>query len=119
MSGVTIHINHAAADALVKHVSDLSVHAAAARTQNRAKTNLTAADRIATGKLRDSIVIHRESPAVYTVRAEQFYAMWQEIGRGPVVAIRAKVLRFKPKGSSVFIFRKRVGPASGSAGSTV
>ena len=39
------------------------------------------------------------------------YASIVEDGRGPITARPGKVLRFKPKGSSKFIFRKRVGPA--------
>lgn len=37
------------------------------------------------------------------------YAKWVEFGRGPVVAKRAKALRFEIDG--VIFFRKRVGPA--------
>jgi hypothetical protein len=35
------------------------------------------------------------------------YAIYQEEGIGPVVARKGSVLKFKPKGSSVFIFRPR------------
>lgn len=38
------------------------------------------------------------------------YAKYVENGRGPVVA-RGRALRFRPKGSGGYIFRKRVGPA--------
>lgn len=41
------------------------------------------------------------------------YAPIVESGRGPIVASPGKVLRFKPKGSDTFIYRKRVGPAKG------
>jgi hypothetical protein len=37
------------------------------------------------------------------------HAKWVEYGRGPVVAIRAKALRFEVGGQ--VLFRKRVGPA--------
>lgn len=39
------------------------------------------------------------------------YARFVHDGRGPVFPVSAKVLRFKPKGSSQFIFRSSVGPA--------
>lgn len=41
------------------------------------------------------------------------YIEWLENGRGSIVAGPGKVLRFKPKGSSSYIYRKRVGPARG------
>ncbi len=41
------------------------------------------------------------------------YIEWLEKGRGAIVAGPGKVLRFKPKGSSTYIYRKRVGPAKG------
>lgn len=46
------------------------------------------------------------------LRSEAFYTKWVLFGRGPVVATRARALRFEPgPPGSGFIFRKRVGPA--------
>ena len=103
---------------LLSDVSNAASQRAAYRVRDRAKANLTSASRVNTGKLRDSIKATRtmQTPTVSTwsVGTDLFYAGWQEYGRGPVRPIRAKVLRFRPKGSSTFIFRPYAGPAAGA-----
>ena len=115
MRGLTI--DSRAVGALLADVSNAASQRAAYRVRDRAKANLTSASRVNTGKLRDSIKATRtmQTPTVSTwsVGTDLFYAGWQEYGRGPVRPIRAKVLRFRPRGSSVFIFRPYVGPAEG------
>lgn len=48
----------------------------------------------------------RRFRTTYVVRNGKKYMDYQEHGTGPIVAGPGKVLRFKPKGSNVFIFRK-------------
>lgn len=98
---------------------DEGVGKAAGWVRDRAKMNLTAAGRIDTGALRQSIVSERyrnsTSRVTYLVGSELEYARWQEEGvRGPIYPRRARVLRFKPKGSSAFIFRPKVSGFSGA-----
>jgi hypothetical protein len=116
MNGLTI--DSRAVGALLAEATNAASQRAAYRVRDRAKQNLTSAGRVNTGKLRDSIKATRtvQTPTVSTwsVGSDLFYAGWQEFGRGPVRPIRAKVLRFKPKGSSVFIFRGYAGPATGA-----
>ena len=101
---------------MLVRVTDLSARRAAGRTRDRAKANLVAAGRIDTGRLLNSISARRTaevgmgpSPSplatTYAVGTPVFYAGFQEHGIGPVYPRKAKVLRFRPKGSSVFIFR--------------
>lgn len=51
---------------------------------------------------------------VYEVGSKLEYALWQHEGvSGPIYPRRAKMLRFKPKNSSMFIFRPYVSGFSG------
>jgi len=50
-----------------------------------------------------------QTKAGYELQARAPHARWVEDGRGPVVAKRAKMLRFEVGGR--VLFRKRVGPA--------
>lgn len=83
---------------------------AAERTAMRAQANLSADGRINSGALAASIVpsplIIGSSFISISIGSPLFYAIYQEIGVGPIYPVRANALRFKPKGSSVFIFRK-------------
>lgn len=68
------------------------------------------------GRLRSSIdgtVSVRGATVVGRIGTSVSYALYVHEGRGPITASPGKVLRFKPKGSQVFIFRKSVGPAAG------
>jgi hypothetical protein len=116
MRGLTI--DSRAVGALLSEQTNTAARRAAYRVRDRAKANITSAGRVRTGKLRDSIKATqtRQSSTVSTwsVGTIVFYAGWQEWGRGPVRPIRAKALRFQPKGSSVFIFRPYAGPATGA-----
>lgn len=112
---LTLKLDNNALTGLVRAGGEVDAAAsrAAARTRDRAKSNLTAAGRIDTGALRQSIVAERVSNGsnyvTYRVGSPLDYARWQEEGvRGPIYPRHARVLRFKPKGSSRFIFRPRV-----------
>ena len=83
---------------------------AAGRVRDRSKANLTRAGRVDTGALRNSITVRQASSGAgrvtYQVGSDLRYALPQHQGvKGPVLPRRAKVLRFKPKGSNTFIFR--------------
>lgn len=99
-------------DALkVARLMDVSAAGAAQRaartTQKRVRANITASDRVRTGEMRRTIRTRKRAHAKYDVFSEKFYAIYQERGIGPVVPIRAKALRFKPKGSNTFVFAQR------------
>lgn len=109
-----LHINDRAVSQLIFGATDTSARRAGNRTLSRARSNIVAAGRVDTGELGRSgkvLKVPTDHPLVakYSVTFNAPYAGWQEEGvKGPIVPKKAKALRFKPKGSSVFIFRKSV-----------
>jgi len=97
----------------------IAVRRASGKVRDRAKQNITAAGRVDTGKLRQSIRVERATASRpgfvrYQVGSDLLYAIYQEEGtQGPIVPRRARVLRFQPKGSSTFVFRPRVSGVEG------
>lgn len=84
----------------------------AARAREYAKRNITAAGRVDTGALRQSIrsekVRHDDQRITYQIGSPLKYAIYQHEGVGPVRPRRAKVLRFvSKKGQTVFTKRTR------------
>jgi HK97 gp10 family phage protein len=96
---------------LTNKVTDQCARKAAGITRDRARSNLVMAGRTNTGKLAASITTRkRASPAgraIYDVGSPLSYARYQEEGTRGVPARPGQILRFKPKGSAVFIFRPR------------
>lgn len=108
---VTITLDHAAINQLLTETTGATAERAALTTQRRVKSNITRARRVRTGAMRDS-VRRRTTVKTRTVRTIQVYSDlhytdYQERGIGPVYPVRAKALRFKPKGSNVFVFAAR------------
>lgn len=111
-TSVRIILDKRAINRLTAGTTDVTARRAAGRVRDRAKANLTASGRVNTGRLRDSITARNAGSSdpqrtVYEVGTNMPYAGYQEHGIGPVYPKRAKVLRFRPKGSSTFIFRPR------------
>jgi len=120
MARVEVEVNwdHSRLNAFLVRATSRVAGRYAWRVASQAKTNLIVADRIRTGNLLRSIKAEKingdKVSSEWTVGTDVFYSKWQEEGRGPVFPIRAKVLRFKPKGSNVYIFRPYAGPAEGA-----
>jgi hypothetical protein len=96
-----------------------AVWRAAGKVRDRAKVNITKAGRVDTGAMRNQLFARRlragRAGVWYEVGSDLPYAIYQHQGtRGPIVPRRAKVLRFKPSGSSSFVFRPRVRGVTGS-----
>lgn len=112
---VHIHLNHANIARVTSAPGgevDLAVRRAAGITRDRAKRNLTADGSVDTGRLRQSVRYQR-LPASgrtvnYEVGTDVFYGIFLEKGTRAHGPRRARVLRFKPKGSNTFVFAKRV-----------
>lgn len=86
------------------------------RARTLAVDELTSAGRVDTGRLRNSIATETVASAgrvVGRVEARTDYARIVHEGRGPVVPVRRRVLRFTPKGGSGFVFAREVGPVAG------
>lgn len=107
MAGFYLRLDSNAIDRVVEDSTDAALEAAARTTANRARINLSAAGRNNTGRLAQSIQARRAGPFEWTVGSFLEYAIYQEEGvRGPIYPKRAKVLRFKPKGASSFVFAR-------------
>src|SRR5690606_6421072 len=87
-----------------------AVRRAATTTARRARENVVRAGRVRTGKMRDTIragkAMNQGTRVRIQVNSGVPYSVYQEYGIGPVVPIRAKALRFTPKGGGV-VFAKR------------
>lgn len=105
-------------------VVDQGVERAAGTTRDRAKQNLTDAGRVDTGSLRQSIVKERSvangAEVTWQVGSPMMYGQWSaaelhERGTGiygphhsPIYPRVKRVLRFKPKGATAFVFAPTV-----------
>lgn len=107
---VRITIDESKLNPYLVDVADMSAKRAAERVAERAQSNAP----YRTGKLRSSISA-RKAPdkaqgleATYLVGARGVpYAQYQEEGTGPIYPVRARFLRFVPKGGSTFVFARR------------
>ncbi len=84
----------------------------ATRAREKAKQNITSAGRVDTGAMRQSVrsekVRHDNDRITYQIGSPLPYAIYQHEGvRGPVLPRRAKVLRFKVGGKTVYAKRTR------------
>lgn len=93
-------------------VVDRAVRRAAGRARDYAKVNLTNDGNINTGRLRNSVESRRapvsSRPVNYEIGTRLDYGIYLESGTRDHGPVRARVLRFQPKGASGFIFRPRV-----------
>lgn len=89
-----------------------SVQRGAGRCRDYAKNELGANSRIDTGRLRQSIeseVFSEGSTVRGRIGTDVTYARFVHEGTtGPIVPRRARVLRFRPKGGSAFVFAPQV-----------
>ena len=84
---------------------------AAGRVRDQAKRNITADGTVDTGRLRASIEGTRwrgRTGVWYEVGSRLYYARWIHDGTRDHGPVRARMLRFKPKGSGVFVYARRV-----------
>lgn len=109
---VRLELDQRAINDLLFDVTEMSARRAAGICRDRVRANFDAKGRRRTGALSRSIRARLEkrdsaSRVRYSVGSSLTYAQYQEFGIGPVEPVKAKVLRFKPKGSATFIFRPR------------
>lgn len=57
--------------------------------------------------MKRSVHTKKQANGWYKVYSDLHYTIYQEKGIGPVTPVRAKALRFKPKGSGQFVFAQR------------
>jgi hypothetical protein len=90
---------------------DQAVRRAAGKVRDDAKREITSQGRVDTGKMRQSgrtQKVHRTSGAWYEVEFPGDVAWFQHEGTRDHGPVRARLLRFKPKGSGVYVFARRV-----------
>lgn len=110
---VRIRIDHPTMRAHVGKLSRAAVERGAAKAEERYRANIRTTDRINTGEMVNSVQ-QRDVPGrspmqpAIAVGTPVSYAKYQEFGTRAHGPVRAKYLKFKPKGSSSFVFAKWV-----------
>lgn len=109
---VRVTIDHPALRAAVTRIAGETLQRGAQVSEQRMRGEIVAADLVNTGALLASITTQpkvssgvRQSVLIGTPLE---YAKYPEYGTRAHGPVRAKALRFKPKGSSVFVFAKWV-----------
>ena len=109
---VRLRIDHSTMSAVVGNITSKAVQKAGEVSRERYVANLRSDDLVNSGKLVNSITtapVPRGilSPAV-AIGSPLDYVKYPEFGTRAHGPRRAKALRFKPKGSSTFVFTKWV-----------
>lgn len=110
---VTVNVDEGAVRAWIEQEVAGGVLAAAGRVRDMAKAVITADGRVDTGQMRNTIVaeVNRTegNTVVGRVTAESEHAVYQHEGTAQeIVPRRARVLRFRPRGSATFVFAPSV-----------
>lgn len=98
---------------VVGPLAGAAVQRAAVIAKGRVEQNIQSDGLVASGQMRDGIVTEpgpQSDPMRPTqdVRSTAKHTMFQEAGTRAHGPVRAKAMRFKPKGSNVFVFAKWV-----------
>lgn len=109
---VRLRIDHSTMSSVVGDITFEAVQQAAEISRERYVANLRADDLVNSGRLVNSITTATVprgvlSPAV-AIGSPLDYVKYPEYGTRAHGPVRAKVLRFKPKGSSTFVFARWV-----------
>jgi hypothetical protein len=111
---VRVRIDDAAIIRIAGVFSKQAAERAAKTTAQRAARNVIAMGLVNTGALAASFRVRDVTTITllpkFIVYSTEPTAKYPEFGRGPIVARPGKMLRFKPKGMSTFVFAKKVGP---------
>lgn len=113
---VRVDLNHSEINRLLRSPSG-EVHREVAKHTRTVTALAKQKANVDTGKMRSRIngeVIVRGKRVRGRIESPAEYTKYVHEGRGPVRVKKAKALRFKPKGSSAFIFRMKVGPYEGN-----
>lgn len=112
MAGLSLRIDEAAVRRVVGSAMEDAVRQAADITVARAKRNIQALGRLDSSAMYRDMTSERASAppnkVVYLVYTPHDYVVFQEFGTRAHGPVRAKALRFRPKGSQTFVFAKWV-----------
>ena len=109
-----VKIDKAALDRALRGISDAASERAANRLRDRIRREIIASGRMDTGEMWQKIDVvnvpdgPKEGRWAVRPRTKQF--VFQNWGTRGTPYKKGRVLRFKPKGSGVFIFRMSTGP---------
>lgn len=108
MARVRVRLDRSALQRVVHDAADRAAANGAEAALRYARQELVQAGRVNTGNLLASLVKVKVEDTGWRVRylvgSPLEYAIYQEKGVGPIKPMTAQVLRFKPKGSSSFVF---------------
>lgn len=113
MARVSVRLYQHAIASIAGNVSQHTARKAANIAAHRTRNNIRQLGRVDTGAMVDGIVT-RESPTStplrrrWQVRSTAPYTRFQEFGTRAHGPVRAKALRFTPKGSNTVVFAKWV-----------
>lgn len=115
MARVTVkyRLYRTATASIVGGLSRAAARQAANVTLQRAQSNIIRAGRVDTGRMYTSLRIEESRASTperprFLVKNDLPYTRYQEFGTRGHGPVRAKFLRFKPKGSSKFVYTKWV-----------
>lgn len=108
MGDVRLRLDHSILTATVAPMAEAAVKRAAVTARARARANVSAAGLINTGDLHASMTYEPVPSAPdfprYAVGSPLDYVKFPEFGTRAHGPVKAKALRFKPKGSKTFVF---------------
>lgn len=108
MASVTIKVDYQKFRSIMEQQLLESARKGAKAAQGKVRENIMAIPRVDTGRMAASVGVRQVGPATFRVHSGMFYTMYQEMGTRAHGPVRAKALRFKPKGSSKVVFAQRV-----------
>jgi len=119
----SVKLNRRALATVVSTAADESAYKGAQAARGRTMSNIIRLGRIDTGKMIQGMQVRRApelaakfgpNGSAYTVSSSATYTIYQEKGTRPYASPPGKVMVFKPKGSSTFVFAtKRRGVKAG------
>ena len=108
----------ASLEVVAKH-TNMGAGRAAQRTSTRIRGNIVSSGRVNTGAMLASTKARRDKRSnrihpAYLVGPSKFYTKYQEFGTRAHGPVKAKALRFRPKGSGSFVYAKWVRGVTGA-----
>lgn len=102
-----IQIDYRRVERLFTETRHEAAERAARFARSEVRRNILLQDRVRSGEMLESVKVVKRGPTDFRVESDTGHTMFQEKGIGPVVPVKAKALRFMPKGSGTFVFAAR------------
>lgn len=108
MARVRVEIDRARLEKLFTDSRNEASRNGALSASRKVKENITAKGRVDTGAMRNRVGARKGREGWWMVQGGAPYTSYQEFGTRAHGPVRAKYMRFKPKGSNTFVFAKWV-----------